>query len=1398
MNQFTNKPALIIAGMLMLLLWLPSNGQVRVPFIQRTSQYSPEKKIYNIKGDFQMIGNTNLTLETYDDNEPNSNNQMIYVDVDGITSTLNSSSATLAFPVENNSVQECSNIIYAGLYWIGRAHDGGTSSPNTFSVTKTVPDYNNPTLNTTNYTNILNNGNITNTNYTLTISQQGTSNEYYPRYTFTSSAGGPTVIFESQLSTATPNFNVRYSTDGGTTWTNASNQVVSTPATNRCLITFTPVSIYSNTDGTSLKVTSLYRDSRNERTLAQMLDGRTYANVEVKYNTYPNVSVTKNFDKSVVSLKHASEAGYFTVNATDVTFTKNIYYPTTTDGYMYSAYAEVTDYVKSHGLGAYTVADIALREGNGGSTGFFGGWGMIVVYENSKMKWRDVTIFDGHAYVQGNTTASYQLPVDGFRTAQNGSISMKLGLIAGEGDRSISGDFFQILPHDKLSLTTPAETDWISLSHSGNSTNNFFNSSIPAPANSRYPQYTNNTGVDIAMFNITNTNNTIVTNNQTSTKFRYGSTQDTYIIPCIAMAVDAYVPDMVVDNTVALINNVPYTSGMVIKPGEEIQYDLLIYNKGNEQIDNARLVIPIPYSATFVQGSLTGSYDYPGYQGTQPYFNATLGVSGSIVWEGGIVPLPPTPETLLGTLSFKLKATTDCFIIANQNCVPRLTVDGTTSGVGHISGTAFDNVKFIQGYHMNGACQGEPIYDPVSILIDGAAYIAANCPVGQDYTVQHFKYCYFTRTNIPFADVIGKFPPGTRYYSALEPGTNIPTATAIEYTSASGFPNTVGTKTYFAVPPGITTCWWEFTIEVDECNLWYGTTNEDWGTASNWTAGHVPNGASESVIFATPINYGQQAIKDLWLDQDRVIGDVINHSDKKLIIPVNRTLVVDKKADTGNAPQLVIQSEVGQANGALIFNSPLLNQTVQATVEFASKSEPGSGTWPRVWQFFGVPVVNRTLANLFGTNVQGSIYGGDPTVNEIVRKHNEALNLSYSNQEKWEDLEPTHVMKPYEGYEITQPAANMKHSFAGTLVTDMTKTLTFNISPSGTYARGNFMLANPFTAPIFISKMLPSDFENLAQTIYIYNTGSRQNWMTSNGASENQIGDLPGTYSAIPILTANTIGKPMIPSMQAFMVKASTYPPTAVSFNFRYPTVYRDGLTYPNEPMKIKRTEAADVKPLLTMDVIGENSSDRVYLITAEGTTKGYDAGWDGYKTLNTDNVVQLYALDIDNKRMQVSTDCDLNDTYIGFRTGGESTYSLRIKFNTEMQGAYESLFVNDLATGITQQITDGTIFNFAAAAGTTEKRFKISALRIKTGVNSSDRDEAIKVTANPSTIRVDNNTNGEVMLKVYNLTGQTMLIEKAAMGVQYINHNLTKGTYLIEAKSVHSGSRTTVKAIIH
>ncbi len=88
-----------------------------------------------------MIGNTNLTLRNYSDNGSNNAN-MDYVDVDGDPNTLNSSSATLTFSTEGGVADpNCSNIIYAGLYWTGRAHNG--TSPNAFTIGGSTEDQSN-------------------------------------------------------------------------------------------------------------------------------------------------------------------------------------------------------------------------------------------------------------------------------------------------------------------------------------------------------------------------------------------------------------------------------------------------------------------------------------------------------------------------------------------------------------------------------------------------------------------------------------------------------------------------------------------------------------------------------------------------------------------------------------------------------------------------------------------------------------------------------------------------------------------------------------------------------------------------------------------------------------------------------------------------------------------------------------------------------------------------------------------------------------------------------------------------------------------------------------------------------------------------------------------------------
>lgn len=625
-----------------LLMSVVMHSQVRVNFTPREPIASPSTSIYNIKGDFTLIGNTNLTLNNYDVNEPNSNNNMIYVDIDGDSNTFNSSSANLTFSTENGAVPECSKVVFAGLYWTGRSSDG-SNSPDIFNVTKN--------------------------------------------------------------------------------------------------------------------------------------------------------SVTKTFNKRKVKLKGPTSSSYTEITAN----TNDIYYPQNSDGFMYSAFAEITEYVKANGIGKYTVADIALVEGNGGSTGYYGGWGIIVVYENSKMKWRDITVFDGHAYVQGNSTLSHQIPISGFNAVQTGQVNVKLGLMAGEGDRSISGDYFNI--------QRSSDNNWQALNHTGNSTNNFFNSSIQTGGNTRNPNLVNNTGLDISMFNIPNPSNSVIANNQTSTTLRYGSTQDTYVIFMAAMAVDAYIPDPEGVMSLVTINGVPATSTTTVTPGQEIEYSIKILNEGTENINNAQIKIQLPYTATFVNGSQNGVINFsPLPTPNNIYFNPNDGPSGTLIWDIGTLPVPATPTTVLGELKYKIKITEDCFLLKNPNCVPSASLFGYINGIGAITGIQIINKPFIQGYVTSGLCIGDPILNPITTMIDATNFINQNCQ--NTITELVFNYCS-PISQVPFNSIASNYPIGTQFYNSYPVN-----GSTIEYTNSNPFPNTLGSFNYYAVPPNANGCYYTLKINI--------------------------------------------------------------------------------------------------------------------------------------------------------------------------------------------------------------------------------------------------------------------------------------------------------------------------------------------------------------------------------------------------------------------------------------------------------------------------------------------------------------------------------------------------------------------------------------------------------
>ena len=300
------------------------DAQVRKAFTQRTSTYTPTKKIYNVQGDFTMLGNTNLTPQNYSATTNNNGQSMQYVDIDGDPTTMNSSSATLALSTENGASPECSKIIYAGLYWTG-----ATSPNNTFSVTKQVKNGGTQTIN--NNLTFGHGNNLTNTNYSLAISRNNPSkSNRNPIYTF--SGNGKTYAFSFYNSGATNR--VTLTTTGLTT--NLTNSPIAATI-NGSQTEATLTTPFVINDGTiNITITKLIRSAdTNLNTENTQSTSTVVVNINGTVPTY--VSLTKNFDKRKISLKGPNAGSYTQFTAA----TSDIYHPAAgIDDNLFSAYVD--------------------------------------------------------------------------------------------------------------------------------------------------------------------------------------------------------------------------------------------------------------------------------------------------------------------------------------------------------------------------------------------------------------------------------------------------------------------------------------------------------------------------------------------------------------------------------------------------------------------------------------------------------------------------------------------------------------------------------------------------------------------------------------------------------------------------------------------------------------------------------------------------------------------------------------------------------------------------------------------------------------------------------------------------------------------------------------------------
>jgi uncharacterized repeat protein (TIGR01451 family) len=254
----------------------------------------------------------------------------------------------------------------------------------------------------------------------------------------------------------------------------------------------------------------------------------------------------------------------------------------------YQSVADVTSLVQQYGSGPYRVGGIdVLQVTNLINSNVFGAWALVVLYERSSDSLRTLSLFDGlDAVSSGNNQAA---TLTDFLVPSSG-ISGKLGVIAYEGDATITGDSLLF--------------NGSSLSDAMNPVSNFFNgtrSFLGAPVSviGDLPQLSgaalSMAGVDLDVVDVT----AHLSPGQTSATIVASSSGDIYYLGALISSIATFRPDFSTSTKQATDVN-----GGALLAGDVLKYTLALHNTGNDPSTATRVDDPLPAGIDFVPGSL--------------------------------------------------------------------------------------------------------------------------------------------------------------------------------------------------------------------------------------------------------------------------------------------------------------------------------------------------------------------------------------------------------------------------------------------------------------------------------------------------------------------------------------------------------------------------------------------------------------------------------------------------------------------------------------------------------------------------------------------------------------------------------------------------------------------------
>lgn len=263
--------------------------------------------------------------------------------------------------------------------------------------------------------------------------------------------------------------------------------------------------------------------------------------------------------------------------------------------FQYQAYVDVTDLISVNGGGTYTVGNAPLTQGSIQGGGYYGGWSIVVVYENTTAftSYNSIRVYDGFEQVfNGGSSTLSTVTLTGLNVP-SGSLSLrdaKMGVLAWEGDANLTGDSLRINNHYFSNAINPQ--------------GNVFNGSISDSGvfiHTKNPDYTNEMALDIDQFYV-GTGFGINPNDQSVT-LAFRTEADQYFPGLFTFVIKTKDPNPTLNKTVF-----DSSGNHIAEAGEKLTYTLYGKNTG---AGNANLTVisdTLNSNVTYIPGSLRVVY----------------------------------------------------------------------------------------------------------------------------------------------------------------------------------------------------------------------------------------------------------------------------------------------------------------------------------------------------------------------------------------------------------------------------------------------------------------------------------------------------------------------------------------------------------------------------------------------------------------------------------------------------------------------------------------------------------------------------------------------------------------------------------------------------------------------